>query len=178
MIYRSRTRCWEAERERRRDCLAVQNFQLTRKFQIQEQVCDVCGMRGYASLVLGEVQKNVPESQLRQFRNLVERANRYLSRLFKIEHYYNRMRDMDVTIRQMNTVLESMADPVILTDSHHRVIMQNKAAERFFKMPENTGMEITEGLVRAIELNNMLFSAALSSMAMALSSGEKSEFDA
>src|SRR5713101_7899274 len=50
---------------------AVQNFQLTRKFQIQEQICDVCGMRGYASLVLGEVPKSVPESELRQFRNLV-----------------------------------------------------------------------------------------------------------
>src|SRR5438128_6024750 len=160
MIYRSRTRCWEAERERRRDCLAVQNFQLTRKFQIQEQVCDVCGMRGYASLVLGEVQKNVPESQLRQFRNLVERANGHLSRLFKVEHYYNRMRDMDVTISRMRTVMQSMADPVILTDNQHRVIIQNKAAERFFRVPEG----VSEGGKRAVEFNNLLFSAALSSM--------------
>src|SRR5437899_3545089 len=160
MIYRSRTRCWEAERERRRDCLAVQNFQLTRKFQIQEQVCDVCGMRGYASLVLGEVQKNVPESQLRQFRNLVERANRYLARLFKVEHYYNRMRDMDVTISRMRTVMQSMADPVILTDNQHREIIQNKAAERFFRVPEG----VSEGGKRAVEFNNLLFSAALSSM--------------
>src|SRR6266849_7538669 len=160
MIYRSRTRCWEAERERRRDCLAVQNFQLTRKFQVQEQVCDVCGLRGYASLVLGEVQKNITESQLRQFRNLVERSNRYLARLFKVEHYYNRMRDMDVTISRMRTVMQSMADPVILTDNQHRVIIQNKAAERFFRVPEG----VSEGGRRAVELNNLLFSAALSSM--------------
>ena len=165
MIYRGRTRCWEAERERRRDCLAVQNFQLTRKFQIQEQVCDVCGMRGYASLVLGEVQKNVPESQLRQFRNLVERANRYLARLFKVEHYYNRMRDMDVTISRMRTVMQSMADPVILTDNQHRVIIQNKAAERFFRVPEG----VSEGGKRAVEFNNLLFSAALSSMVVSAS---------
>src|SRR5216683_214687 len=160
MIYRSRTRCWEAERERRRDCLAVQNFQLTRKFQVQEQVCDVCGLRGYASLVLGEVQKNITESQLRQFRNLVERSNRYLARLFKVEHYYNRMRDMDVTISRMRTVMQSMADPVILTDNQHRVIIQNKAAERFFRVPEG----VSEGGKRAVEFNNLLFSAALSSM--------------
>jgi len=169
MIYRSRTRCWEAERERRRDCLAVQNFQLTRKFQIQEQVCDVCGMRGYASLVLGEVQKNGPESQLRQFRNLVERANRYLARLFKVEHYYNRMRDMDVTISRMRTVMQSMADPVILTDNQHRVIIQNKAAERFFRVPEG----VSEGGKRAVEFNNLLFSAALSSMVVSASDASR-----
>ena len=169
MIYRSRTRCWEAERERRRDCLAVQNFQLTRKFQIQEQVCDVCGMRGYASLVLGEVQKNGPESQLRQFRNLVERANRYLARLFKVEHYYNRMQDMDVTISRMRTVMQSMADPVILTDNQHRVIIQNKAAERFFRVPEG----VSEGGKRAVEFNNLLFSAALSSMVVSASDASR-----
>jgi signal transduction histidine kinase len=169
MIYCSRTRCWEAERERRRDCLAVQNFQLTRKFQVQEQVCDVCGLRGYASLVLGEVQKNITESQLRQFRNLVERSNRYLARLFKVEHYYNRMRDMDVTISRMRTVMQSMADPVILTDNQHRVIIQNRAAERFFRVPEG----VSEGGKRAVEFNNLLFSAALSSMVVSASDASR-----
>src|SRR5258708_28472034 len=70
------------------------------------------------------------------------------------------MRDMEITIAQMGTVMQSMADPVILTDTQHRVIMQNKAAERFFKVPD----EMTEGLVRAVEFNNLLLSAALSSM--------------
>jgi len=160
MIYRSRTRCWEAERERRQDCLAVQNFQAGRKLQVQEQVCQACGMRAYASLVVVQVRKTTTETQLRQLRGLVDRANRYLSRLFKVEHYYNRMRDMEVTISRMGTVMQSMADPVILTDNHHRVIIQNKAAERFFRVPEG----VSEGGRRAVEFNNMLFSAALSSM--------------
>ncbi|HEX7962899.1 MAG TPA: ATP-binding protein, partial [Terriglobales bacterium] len=47
-------------------------------------------------------------------------------------------------------------------DNHYRVIVQNKAAERFFKLPE----QVTEGFVRAVELNNLLFSAALSSVAV------------
>jgi signal transduction histidine kinase len=160
MIYRSRTRCWEAERERRQDCLAVQNFPATRKLQVQEQNCQACGMRAYVSLVVVQVRKTTSEGQLRQVRSLVDRANRYLSRLFKVEHYYNRMRDMEVTISRMGTVMQSMADPVILTDNHHRVIIQNKAAERFFRVPEG----VSEGGRRAVEFNNMLFSAALSSM--------------
>jgi signal transduction histidine kinase len=169
IIYRSRTRCWEAERERRQDCLAVQNFQPSRKLQIQEQVCRGCGMRAYASLVVAQLGRRTGDHQLRQFRNLAERANRYLSRLFKVEHYYNRMRDMDVTISRMGTVMQSMADPVILTDNQHRVIIQNKAAERFFRVPEG----VSEGGRRAVELNNLLFSAALSSMVVSASDASR-----
>jgi signal transduction histidine kinase len=169
MIYRSRTRCWEAERDRKQDCLAVLNFQPSRKLQIQEQVCRSCGMRAYASLVVAQAGRRASEQQFRQFRNLADRANRYLSRLFKVEHYYNRMREMDVTISRMGTVMQSMADPVILTDNQHRVIIQNKAAERFFRVPEG----ISEGGRRAVELNNLLFSAALSSMVVSASDASR-----
>jgi signal transduction histidine kinase len=160
LIYRSRTRCWEAEGERRQDCLAVHNFQSGNRLQIQEQVCAVCGIRGYINVVLTELPKKTNETQLRQVRTLVDLGNRYLGRRHKTEHYYERMRDMDVTISRMGTVMQSMADPVILTDNQHRVIIQNKAAERFFTVPE----EVSEGGRRAVQMNNLLFSAALSSI--------------
>src|SRR6476469_4758446 len=51
MIYRNSTRCWEAERERRNDCLAVQNAESS-KLQIQQQVCSACGMRSYVNVVI------------------------------------------------------------------------------------------------------------------------------
>ena len=160
MVYRSRSRCWEAERERRRECLAVHNFHAGKKLQVQEQTCAICNMRAYAMLLVVETTRRVSEKQLKNLRAVVDRANRYLSRLFKVEHYYNRMRDMEVTISRMGTVMQSMADPVILTDNQHRVIIQNKAAERFFRVPEG----VSDGGRRAVELNNLLFSAALSSM--------------
>src|SRR5919205_1599084 len=106
-------------------------------------------MRAYADVVLVDVGKQSPAAARRDLGPLVELANRYLARLFKVEHYYNRMRDMDVTISQMHTLMESMADPVILTDTHHRVVMLNKAAERFFRTPE----VISEGGARAVEFN-------------------------
>lgn len=168
MIYRNSTRCWEAERERRNDCLAVQNAESS-KLQIQQQVCSACGMRSYVNIVIGQFGKHTGQRQLRQFRNLVDRANRHLSRLFKVEHYYNRMQDMEVTISRMTTVMESMADPVILTDNQHRVIIQNRAGERFFRVPEG----VTEGGRRAVEFNNLLFSAALSSMTVSASDSSR-----
>jgi signal transduction histidine kinase len=160
MVYRSRTRCWEAERERRNDCLAIQNFGIIRKLPFEEQVCTACGMRAYATLVVAKLGRNTTETRLREFRNLAERANDYLARLFKVEHYYNRLRDMEVTISRLRAVMQSMPDPVILTDNQHRVIIQNRAAERFFRVPEG----VSEGGKRAVELNNLLFSAALSSI--------------
>lgn len=169
MIYRSPMRCWESERERRADCLAVQNAALKGKIQIQQQVCSACGMRSYVGLVIGQLGRRTGQAQLRQFRNLAERANRHLSRLFKVEHYYNRMRDMEITISRMTTVMESMADPVILTDNQHRVIIQNRAAERFFRIPEG----VSEGGRRAVEFNNLLFSAALSSMVVSASDSSR-----
>jgi signal transduction histidine kinase len=160
MIYSHASPCWEAERERRADCLAVLNANSEGKLHIQQQVCSVCGMRSYVNVIAGQLGRRTGQAQLRQFRSLVERANRQLARLFKAEHYYNRMRDMETTIARMTTVMESMADPVILTDNQHRVLIQNRAAERFFRAPEG----VSEGGRRAVEFNNLLFSAALSSM--------------
>src|SRR3954466_1705493 len=162
ILYSNTTVCWESERERRAECLAVDNSQRRRKMSLESQVCGTCSMRAYAALVAVELPTK-DTSDLVLLSNLIEMANRYLSRLFKVEHYYNRMTDMDITISQLQTVMQSMTDPVILTDNHYRVIVQNKAAERFFKSPE----QATEGLVRALELNNLLFTSALSSVAVA-----------
>jgi signal transduction histidine kinase len=74
-----------------------------------------------------------------------------------------------MTISRMTTVMESMADPVILTDNQHRVMIQNRAAERFFRVPEG----ISEGGRRAVEFNNLLFSAALSSMVVSASDSSR-----
>src|SRR5437868_6511178 len=160
MIYRSNTRCWEAERERRDDCLAIQNARASRHLPLEGQICSACGMRAYATLLLAQLGKDTAGPRLEQLRKLAERANGYLARLFKIEHYFNRMRDMEVTISRLSAVMQSMADPVIFTDDQHRVVIQNRAAERFFRVPEGIG----DGGRRAVELNNLLFSAALSSM--------------
>ncbi len=162
ILFRSRTQCWEADRQHASGCLAVDNQHGHRKLRLPDQVCGTCDMRAYSALVVVELAKGTAERDTSELRTLIELANRYLSRLFKVEHYYNRMTDMENTIAQMQTVMGSMSDPVVLTDNQHRVVMQNRAAERFFKLPE----EVSEGRVRAVEFNNLLFSAALSSMAV------------
>lgn len=162
LLYRNQTACRETERLRGGECVAAENYHARLRLQLQEQICPTCDIRSYAAMAVAEVSPAATADDISELRALLDLANLCLSRVYKTEHYYQRMTAMELMVAQMQTVMESMTDPVILTDSQHRVITQNKAAERFFKVPE----EVSEGRVRAVELNNMLFSAALSSMAV------------
>jgi len=113
MIFRSRNRCWEAEGEQ--NCLAVLNSRLSKKYPFEEQVCTACGMRAYASIVVAQLNRHISEEMLREFRTLVDQANGFMSRLFKVEHYYNRMRDMEkfaATGRLAGTIAHEINNPL------------------------------------------------------------------
>ncbi|MBI3050713.1 MAG: PAS domain-containing protein [Acidobacteria bacterium] len=60
------------------------------------------------------------------------------------------------------TIINAVTDPILLTDTEGRLIVANARAERLFASSE----EESEGRRRAVELNNMLFSAALSRTAV------------
>jgi len=60
------------------------------------------------------------------------------------------------------TIINSVTDPILLTDTEGRLIVANARAEKLFAATE----EESEGRRRAVELNNMLFSAALSRTAV------------
>ncbi len=60
------------------------------------------------------------------------------------------------------TIINSVTDPILLTDTEGRLIVANARAEKLFA----AGEEESEGRRRAVELNNMLFSAALSRTAV------------
>jgi PAS domain S-box-containing protein len=60
------------------------------------------------------------------------------------------------------TIINAVTDPILLTDTEGRLIVANSRAEKLFAATE----EESEGRRRAVELNNMLFSAALSRTAV------------
>ena len=60
------------------------------------------------------------------------------------------------------TIINAVTDPILLTDTEGRLIVANSRAEKLFAASE----EESEGRRRAVELNNMLFSAALSRTAV------------
>jgi len=60
------------------------------------------------------------------------------------------------------SIINAVTDPILLTDTEGKLIIANSHAEKLFAAPE----EASEGWRRAVGLNNMLFSAALSTSAV------------
>jgi PAS domain S-box-containing protein len=60
------------------------------------------------------------------------------------------------------SIINAVTDPILLTDTEGKLIIANTHAEKLFAAPEDAG----EGWRRAVGLNNMLFSAALSTSAV------------
>jgi PAS domain S-box-containing protein len=61
------------------------------------------------------------------------------------------------------SIINAVTDPILLTDTEGKLIIGNLHAEKLFAAPEDA----SEGWRRAAGLNNMLFSAALSTNAVA-----------
>src|SRR5690348_4781014 len=83
ILYSNRNLCWEADRIRTASCLAVQNSRREKRIRLEDQVCSTCEMRAYTAVVVVELGKHNTESALAELGDLIELANRYLSRLFK-----------------------------------------------------------------------------------------------
>jgi len=60
------------------------------------------------------------------------------------------------------SIINAVTDPILLTDTEGKLIIANTHAEKLFAAPEDS----SEGWRRAVALNNMLFSAALSTSAV------------
>jgi PAS domain S-box-containing protein len=61
-------------------------------------------------------------------------------------------------VRLLYTIINAVTDPILMTDAEGRIIIANSRAEALLASDE----EHSEGRRRAVALNNMLFSAALS----------------
>ena len=57
------------------------------------------------------------------------------------------------------SIMKSVADPIVLTDLDNEILLQNRRAEELFSGSANAG----EGKRRALKMNDLLFSAYLSS---------------
>ena len=60
------------------------------------------------------------------------------------------------------SIINAVTDPILLTDTDGKLMIANAPAEKLFAAPDSA----SEGWRRAVALNNMLFSAALSTSAV------------
>ena len=91
-------------------------------------------------------------------RTLGKQISRLLGRQLLAETRFGQERML------LYSIINAVTDPILLTDTEGKLIIANSHAEKLFAAPE----EASEGWRRAVALNNMLFSAALSTSAVAM----------
>jgi PAS domain S-box-containing protein len=92
-------------------------------------------------------------------RTLGKQVSRLLGRQLLAETRFGQERML------LYSIINAVTDPILLTDTEGKLIIANSHAEKLFAAPE----EASEGWRRAAALNNMLFSAALSTSAVGMS---------
>jgi signal transduction histidine kinase len=91
-------------------------------------------------------------------RMLGKQVSRLLSRQLLAETRFGQERML------LYSIINAVTDPILLTDTEGKLIIANSHAEKLFAAPEDS----SEGWRRAVALNNMLFSAALSTSAVGM----------
>jgi PAS domain S-box-containing protein len=87
---------------------------------------------------------------------LSKQVSRLMSRQTLAERRFGQERML------LYSIINAVTDPILLTDTEGKLIIANSHAEKLFAAPEDA----SEGWRRAVGLNNMLFSAALSTSAV------------
>jgi PAS domain S-box-containing protein len=108
-------------------------------------------------LLVGSDGPDVSADALWIARLLAKQVARLLSRKILAEARFGQERML------LYSIINAVTDPILLTDTEGKLMIANTHAEKLFAAPEDA----SEGWRRAVALNNMLFSAALSTSAVA-----------
>jgi signal transduction histidine kinase len=107
-------------------------------------------------LLVSSTGPELPHDVLWMARQLARQTGRLLSRHLLAETRFGQERML------LYSIINAVTDPILLTDTEGKLIIANSHAEKLFAAPEDA----SEGWRRAVALNNMLFSAALSTSAV------------
>ena len=110
-------------------------------------------------VVLGGV---VAEDAVAAASELVSLASPVLARLATLEETFEVGERLRQQKERLTLMVDSLPDPVVITDASNDIIAQNQRADRLLNAQEGD----SPGRRRAIELNNLLFSAFLAKAVM------------
>jgi PAS domain S-box-containing protein len=82
----------------------------------------------------------------------------------QIEENYRKLRVAEADVRaerdRLDLIIDSVADPILVTDPSGKILLMNAPAERLFTAPEGSGEEVQ----RAVRLNDAHFSSFVSNV--------------
>jgi PAS domain S-box-containing protein len=110
-------------------------------------------------LYVGAQQDSVSQVSLNLLKRFSDRIGVVASLAIHQERLVNTVTKLQRERQWIESIMKSVADPIVLTDLDNEILLQNRRAEELFSGSANAG----EGKRRALKMNDLLFSAYLSS---------------
>ena len=110
-------------------------------------------------LYVGAARDAVDPLSLNLLKRFADRVGIIASLAVHQEKLVNTVTKLQRERQWIESIMKSVADPIVLTDLDNEILLQNRRAEELFSGSANAG----EGKRRALKLNDLLFSAYLSS---------------
>ncbi|MDT5296194.1 MAG: hypothetical protein QOJ76_3074 [Acidobacteriota bacterium] len=115
------------------------------------------------ALYVGVNREESDETQLMLLSRYADRIGVILSNTANAERLNSAVRKLQRERQWVESIMKSVADPIVLTNMDNEILLQNRRAEELF----SDRRDASEGKRRALEMNDLLFSAYLSSAAVA-----------
>ena len=110
-------------------------------------------------LYVGATQEKIESESLTLIKRFAERIGIVASLAGHQERLVSTVTKLQRERQWIESIMKSVADPIVLTDLDNQILLQNRRAEELFSGSANAG----EGKRRALKMNDLLFSAYLSS---------------
>lgn len=110
-------------------------------------------------LYIGAIEDNVDPFSLNLLKQFADRVGVIASLAIHQERLVSTVTKLQRERQWIESIMKSVADPIVLTDLDNEILLQNRRAEELFSGSANAG----EGKRRALKMNDLLFSAYLSS---------------
>jgi PAS domain S-box-containing protein len=115
------------------------------------------------ALYIGARREETDEAQADMLARFADRIGVILSNTIHTERLGATVRKLQRERQWVESIMKSVADPIVLTNLDNEILLQNRRAEELF----SDRKDANEGKRRALEMNDLLFSAYLSSAAVA-----------
>jgi PAS domain S-box-containing protein len=115
------------------------------------------------ALYVGARREEVGGEQAELLERVAGRVGVVLASTAQAERLGGTVRKLQRERQWVESIMKSVADPIVLTNLDNEILLQNRRAEELF----SDRRDANEGKRRALEMNDLLFSAYLSSAAVA-----------
>ncbi|HEX8475773.1 MAG TPA: ATP-binding protein [Pyrinomonadaceae bacterium] len=114
------------------------------------------------AIYMGAQQQEMEPDHFQMLLRFADRVGVIISSAIQAERLTASVDKLQRERQWVESIMKSVADPIVLTNLDNEILLQNRRAEELFSGSKNA----SEGKRRALEMNDLLFSAYLSSAAV------------